>query len=248
MGRLSTFLRLSGASLLLATGAAMAAAPFEDTIAQRTLACTACHGPQGRAAPDGYYPRLAGKPAGYLYHQLLNFREGRRHYSLMTQLIDPLSEAYLLEIARYFSSLDVPYPAPLPASAPAEVLRHGEQLVRQGDPARKLPACVHCHGRAMTGVAPDIPGLLGLPRDYVNAQLGAWKTGQRRALAPDCMQEVVSRLSLQDIHAVASWLAAPPLPADTRAASARPAPAPGMAAIACGSAPLPPATATEGRQ
>ena len=87
---------------LLAAGIrpASAAAPFEDTMAQRTLACTACHGPQGRAAPDGYYPRLAGKPAGYLYHQLLNFRAGRRHYALMTQLIDPLSDAYLLEIAQ----------------------------------------------------------------------------------------------------------------------------------------------------
>ena len=39
------------------------ARPFEDTMAQRTLACTACHGEQGRAGPDGYYPRLAGKPA-----------------------------------------------------------------------------------------------------------------------------------------------------------------------------------------
>ena len=46
--------------------------PFEDSIAQRSLACTHCHGAQGRAAPDGYYPRLAGKPAGYLYNQLLH--------------------------------------------------------------------------------------------------------------------------------------------------------------------------------
>ncbi|MGH6638909.1 MAG: c-type cytochrome, partial [Polaromonas sp.] len=53
----------------MAASPAIAAAPFEDSIAQRTLACTACHGPQGRAAPDGYYPRLAGKPAGYLYNQ-----------------------------------------------------------------------------------------------------------------------------------------------------------------------------------
>ena len=50
------------------------AAPFEDTMAQRTQACTACHGNQGRAAADGYYPRLAGKPAGYLYNQLLRLQ------------------------------------------------------------------------------------------------------------------------------------------------------------------------------
>ena len=221
-----------------AAGPALAAAaPFEDSIAQRTLACTACHGKQGRAAPDGYYPRLAGKPAGYLYKQLLNFREGRRHYGLMTQLIDPLSDAYLLEIAQYFSALEVPYPAPLASPAPAEVLRLGRQLVMQGDAVRQIPACVQCHGQAMTGVAPDIPGLLGLPRDYLNAQLGAWKAGQRRAHAPDCMKDVVARLSLEDINAVASWVAAQPLPGNTHPAATLPALAPGAVGISCGSAP-----------
>ena len=231
--------------LSLLGGQAMAAAPFEDTIAQRTLACTACHGPQGRAARDGYYPRLAGKPAAYLYNQLLNFRDGRRHYGLMTQLIDPLSDSYLLEIARYFSALEVPYPAPLPATAPAEVLRRGERLALRGDPARQVPACAQCHGQAMTGVAPAIPGLLGLPRDYLNAQLGAWKAGQRRAHAPDCMQAVVARLSLEDINAVASWVAAQPLPADTHPAPSLPDVAPGAVAINCGSAPLPAAGTAE---
>lgn len=212
------------------------AAPFEDTIAQRAMACTACHGPQGRAGPDGYYPRLAGKPAGYLYNQLLNFRDGRRHYGLMTQLIAPLSDAYLMEIAQYFSRLEVPYPAPLPAAASPEVMRHGQQLVLQGDTARRLPACVQCHGQAMTGVAPSIPGLLGLPRDYLNAQLGAWKAGQRRAHAPDCMKNVVDHLTLEDINAVASWIAAQPLPANTKPATTLPALTPGAAAITCGSA------------
>lgn len=243
-----SFLRQLAAPAVMACSAwltaspALAATPFQDNMAQRTQACTACHGPQGRAAPDGYYPRLAGKPAGYLYNQLLNFREGRRHYGLMTQLIDPLSDAYLMEIAQYFSDLDVPYPAPLPSTAPAEVLRLGQQLVLHGDASRKLPACVQCHGAAMTGVAPHTPGLLGLPRDYLNAQLGAWKAGQRRGHAPDCMKAVVERLSLQDIHAVASWVAAQPLPADTHPAVQRPALTAGSSAIVCGSAVLPVAT------
>ena len=93
------------ASALLVLPAAQVAAAFEDSMAQRTLACTACHGAQGRAGPDGYYPRIAGKPAGYLYNQLLNFRDGRRHYAAMTRLLDPLSEPYLLEIAQHFSRL-----------------------------------------------------------------------------------------------------------------------------------------------
>src|SRR6478752_1245333 len=99
-----------------------AAPPFEDTMAQRTLACAACHGKEGRAGPDGYYPRIAGKPAGYLYNQLLNFRDGRRHYGLMTRLLDPLSDAYLLEIAQHFASLQLPYAAPPATALPAAVL------------------------------------------------------------------------------------------------------------------------------
>jgi cytochrome c553 len=31
-----------------------------DTMAERTRACTACHGEQGRATPAGYFPRIAG--------------------------------------------------------------------------------------------------------------------------------------------------------------------------------------------
>ncbi|MEO7888080.1 MAG: c-type cytochrome [Polaromonas sp.] len=226
----------AGLAFAVVGPAQAATPPFEDTIAQRAMACTACHGPQGRAAPDGYYPRLAGKPAGYLYNQLLNFRDGRRHYGLMTQLIEPLSDTYLMEIAQYFSQLEIPYPAPLPAAAPPEVLRHGRQLVLEGDAARRLPACVQCHGQAMTGVAPGIPGLLGLPRDYLNAQLGAWKAAQRRAHAPDCMKNVVENLTVEDINAVASWLSAQPLPTNTRPATTLPALVPGAVAITCGSA------------
>ena len=208
-------------------------------MAQRVQACTVCHGREGRATNEGYFPRIAGKPAGYLYNQLLNFRDGRRANAAMAYLLDPLSDAYLREIAEHFASLDLPYPPPRPTpAAPAELAR-GRQLVEQGDAALKLPACVQCHGNRMTGVLPAVPGLLGLPRDYLIGQLGAWRTGQRHAAAPDCMREVAQRLSPDDISAVATWLASRTVPAD-----ARPAPAaehsaalgvPLDARLACGS-------------
>ena len=205
-----------------AHGQNTAAPAFEDSMAQRSLACTHCHGVQGRAAPDGYYPRIAGKPAGYLYNQLLHFREGRRHYGAMTQLLDPLSEIYLMEIAQYFAALQLPYPPPVPSRASKAVLERGRQLVREGDAARQVPACAACHGQQLTGVLPQVPGLLGLPRDYLNAQLGAWRTGKRRAHAPDCMATVAKALDIQDIEAVSSWLAAQPMPADSRPVAAAP--------------------------
>ncbi len=201
--------------LVLAAAAisARAAPAFEDSMAQRTLACTGCHGRQGRAGPDGYYPRIAGKPAGYLYNQLLNFRDGRRRYGLMARLLDPLSDAYLLEIARHFASLDLPYPAPQPSGVPALVLQRGQALALQGDSPTRIPACVQCHGASLTGV---------------------WRTGQRRSHAPDCMAQIARQLDPQDLAAVTSWLAAQPLPADPRPARSLPQPP----QIACGSATL----------
>lgn len=222
-------------SLLFSPAAAPAQPPVDPaSIALRVQACTGCHGKEGRATNLGYFPRIAGKPAGYLHQQLLNFRDGRRQHALMSELLQPLSDAYLLEMAEHFAALDLPYPAPPAAQAPATLLARGRQLALEGDPARELPACAQCHGKALTGVAPALPGLLGLPRDYLNAQLGQWRNGQRRAAAPDCMATLAARLAPDDIAAVSTWLAAQPLPADTRPAAATQEPLP----LRCGSAEL----------
>ena len=73
------------------------------------------------------------------------------------------------------------------------------------------------------GVAPTIPGLLGLPSDYLNAQLGAWRSGKRRAQSPDCMAQVAKQLSLADIDAVSQWLAGQSVPRGAKPLSALPA-------------------------
>ncbi len=229
---------LAAAALGAGPLSAQTPARFADDMAERTRACTACHGEQGRAGPDGYYPRLAGKPAGYLHNQLRNFAQGRRHYDLMARLVDPLTDEYLGEMAQYFANLQLPYPAPTANNAiTPERLAKGQQLVTQGDATRGLPACTQCHGVRLTGVQPNVPGLLGLPLDYLNAQLGAWQTAQRRAHAPDCMAEIVKRMPAQDLIAVSSWLARQPLPADTRPAERPPAGPALPQALRCGSAP-----------
>jgi cytochrome c553 len=208
------------ALLACALSTSVAGAPFEDTMAQRVLACTGCHGPEGRAAPDGYYPRIAGKPAGYLFNQLLNFRDERRHYALMNGLLAPLDDAYLHEIAAHFAQLELPYPAPTPTTLSETERAAAMRLVTEGDSRRGVPPCIACHGKAMTGTAPFVPGLLGLPRDYLNAQLGAWREDKRRAQAPDCMSRVAKAIAPEEISAISSWLAAQPVPADARPAAA----------------------------
>ena len=190
-----------------------------DSMGQRMKACAACHGQEGRATNSGYFPRIAGKPAGYLYNQLINFREGRRQNATMAYLLDHMTDQYLHEIANHFASLDLPYPPAQTTQAAPATLARGEQLVRHGDATRSIPACASCHGAAMTGVVPAMPGLLGLPHDYLLGQLGAWRAGMRRAAAPDCMGEITRRLSPQDVVAVATWLSSQPVPQSLPASS-----------------------------
>lgn len=133
-----------------------------DTIEQRVLACAACHGKKGEGLKvNEFYPRIAGKPAGYLYNQLVNFRDRRRQSPVMNHMVAYLSDDYLREIAEYYARLVPAYPPPVP-SPPGPVLARGEALMTQGDAARKIPACIECHGKALTGMNPAIPGLVGL--------------------------------------------------------------------------------------
>ena len=218
---------LSAAPLLAADRPAV----LPDTMAQRVIACTSCHAKKD--VNDQYFPRISGKPAGYLLNQMINFRDGRRQFPMMTYMVGHLSEPYLRDIADHFAAQHLPSPPAQPSDATPAMLERGRTLVMLGDAAIKVPACIACHGDKLTGVTPAIPGLLGLPRDYVNAQFGAWRNKTRRAHAPDCMADIASRLSLADVSAISSWLGLQPVPPDARpgASIARPLP------LACGSAP-----------
>ncbi|RDS86817.1 cytochrome c4 [Dyella psychrodurans] len=187
-----------------------------DTLQQRIAACTTCHGAHGEGSPgSGFFPRLAGKPAGYLALQIQNFQRGLRKYAPMEYTVRQLSPEYIREIAEYFAAQQVPYERPpVPDLAPS-FLRRGQQLVTTGDPALKVPPCQACHGKALTGTEPSVPGLVGLPYDYISSQLGSWRTGTRASAAPDCMATIANRLTPADITAVAAWLASHDVPADT---------------------------------
>jgi cytochrome c553 len=202
-------------TLLLMTSCASAAGPapagYADSLEQRLAPCSYCHGKQGEGVlQNEYYPRIAGKPAGYLYRQLRNFRDGRRTYPQMVYFVRYLSDDYLLEIATYYSKLQPGFPTPIKPTASKEVLARGEALALRGDSTKDIPPCAACHGKALTGMQPAIPGLVGLYPDYINAQLGSWQRGSRRAAEPDCMAKIAVKLSGVDMSAVSAWLAAQP--------------------------------------
>jgi cytochrome c553 len=213
------FALLAASALLLPGIAAGADAPAPP---DRLAACAACHGQHGEGVSGAeYYPHLAGKPAGYLFDQLRHFRDGRRVNAQMTWLVQFMDDAYMQEIAAHYAA----EPPRTRAADTGEAnltpaLRAtAERLVREGDPARGVDACSACHGEALTGLEPGIPALVGLPAEYVIAQLGNWRSGIRHATAPDCMADIARALAPEDIRAVAVWLSR------QAQADARPAPA-----------------------
>ena len=122
-------------ALLIASRSVHAQAPLtHEAMTERLSACISCHGKEGRTINAEYLPRIAGKPAGYLFNQLMNFRDGRRNNTAMTHLLQPLSDAYLREITEYFPHLNYRI------CIAGEHTEHAELSVQQSVRAR----CVAC--------------------------------------------------------------------------------------------------------
>ena len=179
-----------------------------DSIEARVQGCVTCHGQSGAGTTDGRFPRIAGKPATYLYNQLVAFRDGTRQYPPMNYLVAYLPDAYLQEMAAHYAKQRPPFTAHEAPKEDAATLARGAVLATAGDANRQVPACIACHGRALTGMEPGIPGLAGLRPTYIVAQLTRWRVGDRHAREPDCMKRIASRLSETDVAAVAAWLGA----------------------------------------
>ena len=170
--------------------------------------CVTCHGQSGQGTRNGYFPRIAGKPAGYLYNQLIAFRDGTRQYPPMNYLLAYLPDAYLREMAEHFAKLRPPFEAQ-DANAPADaaVLARGQAIATGGDRARADPRLRRVPRRRLDRHGAGHSRAGGLRPTYIVAQLTRWRVGDRHAAEPDCMKRIASRLSEADIAAVAAWLA-----------------------------------------
>ncbi len=190
--------------LLLLTQIASA----DDAMRDRLAACAACHGEQGQGIRGAeYFPHLAGKPSKYLLEQLQGFREGRRANTQMTWLVQYLDDTYMEQIADYYAQLPPrTQAADAHPSLTSDQAALAAKLVNDGDESRHLPACGACHGKNLAGLQPGVPALVALPADYVAAQLGAWRIGTRKSVAPDCMHDVATKLSEAEITAIANYL------------------------------------------
>jgi len=171
--------------------------------AGKAAACGACHGMDGNSA-DPQYPKLAGQSEAYIVRQLTSFKGGKRQNPIMLGMATPLSEQDMHDIGAYFASK-----ASLPGVADQALVERGQQLYREGDTTKGVPACMACHsinGRGNAGAM--YPQLTSQHAQYIEATLKAWHDGTTWGddAHAQIMPGIAKKLDAKDITAVASYI------------------------------------------
>jgi cytochrome c553 len=209
-------LRLAMATLLLAC-VGVGAASAEDVKPARGDAargatkaagiCVACHGPGGMSMiPQN--PSLAGQGADYIAKQLHNFKgqpkaSDARNNPIMGAQVAALSDQDMLDLGAYYAAQK---PRIL-AARNKDTVQLGEQIYRAGIADRGVPACAGCHGATGAGLPSQYPRLGGQHAEYTEAQMKAWRSGERANDPNAMMRSVAARLSDREIAAVSDYIA-----------------------------------------
>ena len=186
---------LAAVAMLVFCAHAIAQAPAASgDVAAKAQVCAACHGQNGNST-DPQYPVLARQNARYIYLQLKDFKEGRRHDPQMDPMAAPLSRDDMLALADYFSKQKQ---APVGFKAdPAKVAA--------GRKKSDEVLCPMCHLGEFAGQN-EIPRVAGQHYQYVKKQLSDFKA-RRRTNDAGNMTAVAGTLSDDDIENLAQYIA-----------------------------------------
>ena len=170
--------------------------------------CVWCHWPSVQGFSTA--PRLAGQSSQYVMNQLYSFRDHARDNPLSRQYMWGAAANHLgLQTARnlalYLSTI-----SPKSANDGYDVLTaRGRTIYEGGIPDANIPSCVACHGPNAEGAAAQgagqIPRLGGLSYYYLRRRLEQWGEGYHATALPP-MPEIASKLSANEIEALASYL------------------------------------------
>ncbi|HYQ94402.1 MAG TPA: c-type cytochrome [Burkholderiales bacterium] len=199
-------------SLAVCAGPLAAAEPAAkpDSVKGQSIAaqvCSACHGADGNS-PTSANPKLASQVPEYLQKQLANFKaaagkRAERENPIMGGMVAGLSTADMRDVAAYYAAQR----AKPGAVKTQDALALGRKIWRGGDMTKGLPACAGCHGASGAGMPAQYPRLAGQYAEYTEAQLKAFRSGERRNDANKMMQAIAARMSDPEIRAVADYIA-----------------------------------------
>lgn len=172
-----------------------------------TQVCAACHGAEGNS-PTAANPNLAGQHPEYTLRQLRNFKPqggkpAERANAVMAGMVASLSDDDMANLAAYFASQK---PATRAARDP-ELAKLGQSIYRGGITAKGVAACASCHAPNGAGMPAQYPRLAGQYAEYVEAQLKAFRSGERANDPNKMMRAIAARLSDREIKALAEYTA-----------------------------------------
>jgi cytochrome c553 len=164
--------------------------------------CAACHGPKG-VSSNPAWPNIAGQNEKYFIKQLQDLKNGtQRNAPTMSAMIASLSQQDIDDLAAHYAKMPLAQ-----GSTPKKFVQRGEQLYRGGDFNKHITACIACHGPKGTGNAQaGFPVLSGQHALYTLMQLHAFKEGKRSNDLNHIMQDICSRMSDEDMEAVAHYI------------------------------------------
>ncbi len=169
--------------------------------AQKSLVCGACHGVDGNSImPE--WPSLAGQHESYIVRQLQLFKEGVRNNVIMMPNAMLLTDEDMADLAAFYARQQ-----PVGLEADPSNAELGRQIYLAGDLARGLPACIACHGPQGKGNGPArYPAVRAQHSLYTYLQLLAYASGERVPDGNDMMQTIASKMTDEEMRAVASYL------------------------------------------
>ncbi|HYD33960.1 MAG TPA: c-type cytochrome [Methylophilaceae bacterium] len=188
-------------TLLTATASLQAAEEQTATPKIATQVCASCHGADGNSAVP-MYPKLAGQFNTYTAKQLKEFKSGVRKSPVMTPIAATLSEEDINALSLHFNKQEAKL-GKAKVNGPAS---RGAKIYQAGIPDLKVPACASCHGPAGAGIPAQFPKLAGQHSEYTLNQLKLFRSGERENDPAKMMRMIASRMSDQDMAAVADYI------------------------------------------
>ena len=167
----------------------------------KSATCVACHGANGNSINPAW-PKIAGQSAQYIYTQLMHFKNNERVNPLMNSQVAHLSEQDMHDLAAYYAGQ-----ATAAANADEALVAAGELLYRGGNTETNTPACIACHGPTGAGnPAAGYPSLAHQHALYTENRLKQYRAGEATYKNSEIMNAVASRLTDEEIKAVASYI------------------------------------------
>ncbi len=176
-------------------------------ISPQAGACFQCHGMDGKGDKAAMFPRLTDQTYKYLYDSLRDYASGVRQSAVMAPIAKALNDQQMRDVSAYYAAQKA---ADYPPADPVDpqILQHGAALAAVGNATRGVQGCINCHGPDGVGLPPTYPYLAGQYARYLETQMQAWKSGQRKGDGFGVMEHIAKRLTDDDIHAVSQYYAA----------------------------------------